>query len=119
MEHIIAKYTKPREYYPPEDQPLELGPTEGCREAIKCLQMHCQLLKGSTSKEVLEVFYQEVGIRLIAYVHYPVVSACHSYAPTQNPAETPQATNHLAERRLPSYRGLERISHVYHVLARP
>ena len=30
--------------------------------------MHCQLLKGSTSKEVLEVFYQEVGIRLIAYV---------------------------------------------------
>ncbi|EKM56816.1 uncharacterized protein PHACADRAFT_118808 [Phanerochaete carnosa HHB-10118-sp] len=66
VEHIITKHTKPREYYPPEDQPLELGPTEGCREAIKCLQMHCQLLKGSTSKEVLEVFYQEIGIRLIA-----------------------------------------------------
>ncbi|KAH9889572.1 exocyst complex component Sec10-like protein [Cubamyces lactineus] len=66
VEHIIQKLTKPREYYPPEDSPLELGPTEGCREAIKCLQMHCQLLKGSTSKEVLEVFYQEVGIRLIA-----------------------------------------------------
>ena len=68
VEYIIAKYTKPREYYPPEDQPLELGPTEGCTEAIKCLQMHCQLLRGSTSKEVLEVFYQEIGIRLIAYV---------------------------------------------------
>ena len=66
VEHIIAKHTGPREYYPPDDQPLELGPTEGCREAIKCLQMHCQLLKGSTSKEVLEVFYQEIGIRLIA-----------------------------------------------------
>ncbi|EIW53768.1 uncharacterized protein TRAVEDRAFT_52892 [Trametes versicolor FP-101664 SS1] len=66
VEHIILKLTKPREYYPPEDSPMELGPTEGCREAIKCLQMHCQLLKGSTSKEVLEVFYQEVGIRLIA-----------------------------------------------------
>ncbi|KAI0759399.1 exocyst complex component Sec10-like protein [Trametes elegans] len=66
VEHIIQKLTKPREYYPPEDSPLELGPTEGCREAIKCLQMHCQLLRGSTSKEVLEVFYQEVGIRLIA-----------------------------------------------------
>ncbi|KAI0824477.1 exocyst complex component Sec10-like protein [Trametes gibbosa] len=66
VEHIIQKLTKPREYYPPEDSPLELGPTAGCREAIKCLQMHCQLLKGSTSKEVLEVFYQEVGIRLIA-----------------------------------------------------
>ena len=68
VEHIIAKHTKPREYYPPDDQPLELGPTVGCREAIKCLQTHCQLLKGSTSKEVLEVFYQEIGIRLIAQV---------------------------------------------------
>ncbi|KAI0665376.1 exocyst complex component Sec10-domain-containing protein [Trametes maxima] len=66
VEHIITKLTKPRKYYPPENSPLELGPTEGCKEAIKCLQMHCQLLKGSTSKEVLEVFYQEVGIRLIA-----------------------------------------------------
>ena len=35
--------------------------------------MHCQLLKGSTSKEVLEVFYQEVGIRLIAYVNRRMV----------------------------------------------
>ncbi|OCH87584.1 hypothetical protein OBBRIDRAFT_889675 [Obba rivulosa] len=66
VEHIILKLTKPREYYPLEDAPLELGPTQGCTEAIKCLQMHCQLLKGSTSKEVLEVFYQEIGIRLIA-----------------------------------------------------
>lgn len=47
---------------------MDLGPTEGCREAIACLEMHCNLLKGSTSKEVLEVFYQEVGIRLQQYV---------------------------------------------------
>ena len=60
--------TKPREYYPPEDAPLDLGPTKGCTDAIKCLEMHCKLLKGSTSREVLEVFYQEVGIRLIGYV---------------------------------------------------
>ena len=68
MEHIILTRTKPREYYPPEDTPLDLGPTKGCTEAIKCLEMHCKLLRGSTSKEVLEVFYQEVGIRLIACV---------------------------------------------------
>jgi recyclin-1 len=49
-----------------EGVPLELGPTPGCREAIACLETHCKLLKGSTSKEVLEVFYQEVGIRLHA-----------------------------------------------------
>ncbi|KAJ6620768.1 exocyst complex component Sec10-like protein [Mycena sp. CBHHK59/15] len=66
VEHIILTFTQPREYYPPEDTPLDLGPTKGCTEAIKCLEMHCKLLKGSTSKEVLEVFYQEVGIRLIA-----------------------------------------------------
>ncbi|EJU01596.1 hypothetical protein DACRYDRAFT_89279 [Dacryopinax primogenitus] len=64
VEHIIWSRTGPREYYPPEGPPLELGPTEGCREAIQCLEMHCKLLKGSTSKDVLEVFYQEVGIRL-------------------------------------------------------
>ncbi|KAJ7164689.1 exocyst complex component Sec10-domain-containing protein [Mycena crocata] len=66
VEHIILTLTQPREYYPPEDDPMDLGPTKGCTEAIKCLEMHCKLLKGSTSKEVLEVFYQEVGIRLIA-----------------------------------------------------
>ncbi|KAI0077568.1 hypothetical protein K474DRAFT_1595715 [Panus rudis PR-1116 ss-1] len=66
VDHIIMRLTKPREYYPPDDAHLDLGPTEGCKAAIKCLEMHCRLLKGSTSKEVLEVFYQEIGIRLIA-----------------------------------------------------
>ncbi|KAH0831046.1 exocyst complex component Sec10-domain-containing protein [Lanmaoa asiatica] len=66
VDHIIQTLTKPRAYYPPEDAPLDLRPTEGCREAIRCLEMHCKLLKGSTSREVLEVFYQEVGIRLLA-----------------------------------------------------
>ncbi|KAH9914140.1 exocyst complex component Sec10-like protein [Fomitopsis serialis] len=66
VEHIIMKLTGPRAYYPHEGSPLELGPSKGCVEAIQCLKMHCQLLKGSTSKEVLEVFYQEIGIRLIA-----------------------------------------------------
>ncbi|THV02232.1 hypothetical protein K435DRAFT_836576 [Dendrothele bispora CBS 962.96] len=66
VDHIIQRLTKPREYYPPENVDLELGPTDGCKEAIRCLEVHCKLLKGSTSKEVLEVFHQEVGIRLIA-----------------------------------------------------
>nr|GAT58766.1 predicted protein [Mycena chlorophos] len=66
VEHIILTLTQPREYYPVDDSMTDLGATKGCTEAIKCLDMHCKLLKGSTSKEVLEVFYQEVGIRLIA-----------------------------------------------------
>ena len=66
VEHIILTRTQAREYYPPEDAPLELGATKGCTESIECLQKHCALLKDSTSKDVLEVFYQEVGFRLIA-----------------------------------------------------
>jgi recyclin-1 len=68
VEHIIITLTRAREYYPPEDAPLELRPTTGCIEAIHCLEKHCRLLKGSTSKEVLEVFYQEIGLRFIGYV---------------------------------------------------
>ncbi|CAE7227884.1 unnamed protein product [Rhizoctonia solani] len=66
VEHIIISRTGPRVYYPDPGVPLELGPTKGCQDAIACLEMHCKLLKGSTSKEVLEVFYQEIGIRLNA-----------------------------------------------------
>ncbi|KAG8757442.1 F-box protein: endocytic membrane traffic, recycling ReCYcling 1 [Ceratobasidium sp. 423] len=66
VEHIIITRTGPRVYYPDPAVPLELGPTKGCQDAIACLEMHCKLLKGSTSKEVLEVFYQEIGIRLNA-----------------------------------------------------
>ncbi|KAH8079635.1 exocyst complex component Sec10-domain-containing protein [Filobasidium floriforme] len=64
VEHIIQTRTQPGEYCPSPDQNPELGPTKACVDAITCLEVHCKLLKGSTSKEVLEVFYQEVGLRL-------------------------------------------------------
>lgn len=66
VEHIILTRTQAREYYPPEDAPLDLGATKGCIEAIKCLEKHCALVRDTTSKDVLEVFYQEIGFRLIA-----------------------------------------------------
>jgi len=68
VEHIILTRTSAREYYPEDGTSLDLHPTKGCREAIACLEKHCNLLRGSTSKEVLEVFYQEVGIRLQAII---------------------------------------------------
>jgi recyclin-1 len=64
IEHTIQTRTGAREYYPVEGSTLDLQPTIGCREAIACLRTHCELLKGSTTKEVLEVFHQEIGIRL-------------------------------------------------------
>lgn len=66
VEHIIQTETLPGQYCPPAGKDLELGPTKSCQDAIKCLDMHCTLTKGSATKEVLEVFYQEVGIRLQA-----------------------------------------------------
>lgn len=68
VDHIIQTRTAPREYYPAEGSTLDLQPTIGCREAIACLTTHCDLLKGSTTKEVLEVFHQEIGIRLHGWV---------------------------------------------------
>lgn len=68
VEHLIQTHTPPRAYSPPDDGgALDLGPTLGCTKSIKCLQTHCTLLKGSTTREVLEVFYAEVGLRLIGY----------------------------------------------------
>ncbi|KAH7101737.1 exocyst complex component Sec10-like protein [Auriculariales sp. MPI-PUGE-AT-0066] len=68
VEHIIMSRSGPREYYPEDGAPMDLKPTKACQEAIACLQVHCRLLRGSTSKDVLEVFYQEIGIRLHAIV---------------------------------------------------
>lgn len=107
VEHIILTLTKAREYYPPEDAPLELGPTRGCEEAIRCLENHCKLLKGSTSKEVLEVFYQEIGLRLIGYVSFfsAVLGVKYFFLKniyltpcSKDFAKTHQAPDHFTER---------------------
>jgi recyclin-1 len=67
VEHVMWSRTTGREYCPPEDTVLaELGPTTGCKGVIDCLDMHCRVVRGSTSREVLEVFYVEVGMRLHA-----------------------------------------------------
>lgn len=63
-EHLIVTRQAPGDYYPDKNKDLELGPSRACREAVDCLKTHCKMLVGSTDKNVLEVFYQEVGIRL-------------------------------------------------------
>lgn len=40
------------------------GPTKAAEAVVDCLRSHCQMLKGSTDKAILEVFHQEVGLRL-------------------------------------------------------
>ncbi|KAG0143716.1 hypothetical protein CROQUDRAFT_48442 [Cronartium quercuum f. sp. fusiforme G11] len=49
-----------------EAQRAELEPTPACRAVIDCLDRHCSLLQGSgrADKQMMELFYQEVGLRL-------------------------------------------------------
>lgn len=40
------------------------GPTRAAVAVVACLRSHCNMLKGSTDKAILEVFHQEVALRL-------------------------------------------------------
>ncbi|KAK4704534.1 recyclin-1, partial [Phenoliferia sp. Uapishka_3] len=64
VEHIIFTHQGLRDFSPPDDADLDLQATAACQEAIDVLTTHCNMLKGSTDKQILEVFHQEVGIRL-------------------------------------------------------
>ncbi|BGO99805.1 Recyclin-1 [Rhodotorula toruloides] len=64
VEHVITSRQGIRDYTPDESEDLDLQPTRACKDAIQVLSKHCDMLKGSTDKQILEVFNQEVGIRL-------------------------------------------------------
>lgn len=64
-EQIITTHQDPRDYYPEPGKDMDLGnPTPACSEAVHCLQTHCRLLVGCADKSILEVFWQEIGLRL-------------------------------------------------------
>lgn len=87
-EHIITTRQEVKDYYPElaenrrasarggasgggsaekkdVTQDLDLGrPTPACSEALLCLTTHCRLLIGCADKSILEVFWQEIGLRL-------------------------------------------------------
>lgn len=68
VEHIITTRQGVDDFNPPAGADLDLQASTACREVIECLNHHCGMLKGSTDKQILEVFHQEVGIRLHGYV---------------------------------------------------
>ncbi|GAA5865734.1 hypothetical protein JCM1840_003237 [Sporobolomyces johnsonii] len=64
VEHVVTSQQGARDFAPDESADLDLRPTKACRDVIETLRKHCDMLKGSTDKQILEVFTQEVGIRL-------------------------------------------------------
>lgn len=86
VEHIIYNHQGLRDFSPPEGIDLDLYPTKTCREAIDVLVTHCDMLKGNTDKQILEVFHQEVGIRLFGFVSFSFSSPSSFASPLPFPS---------------------------------
>ena len=63
-EHLLVSKQEPTDYCPAEGDAMDLQPTTACKSVVHCLQTHCDMLKGNTDKQILEVFYVEIGLRL-------------------------------------------------------
>jgi recyclin-1 len=67
VEYICATIQKPEDFNPPlfaDGKPVDIGPSEAARKVVEVVQGHVGMLVGSTDKNVLDVFNQEVGVRL-------------------------------------------------------
>ncbi|KAF9118148.1 F-box protein: endocytic membrane traffic, recycling ReCYcling 1 [Mortierella sp. 14UC] len=62
--YILATMQLPTDFNPEEGTDIELQPTNACREAVTCLTTHTKMLIGCTDKHTLDVFFQELGLRL-------------------------------------------------------
>ena len=64
---ILVTTQKPTDYKPwlvlGKEDHLDLSPTETAVAVVTCLSTHTDLLRGCADKGILDVFFQEVGIR--------------------------------------------------------
>ena len=71
VEYVCATVQKPEDFNPEAaavkdktDDLMEIGPSETARRVVGIVGQHTQMLVGSTDKQMLDVFNQEVGMRL-------------------------------------------------------
>ena len=71
VEYVCATFQKPEDFNPEAaagndraDDLKEIGPSETARKVVDIVGQHTQMLVGSTDKQMLDVFNQEVGMRL-------------------------------------------------------
>lgn len=76
-EHLLTTQQDPTDYCPTDIDAMDLQATPACRSVVQCLKVHCDMLKGNTDKQILEVFYVEIGLRLHGYVTEIAVSVPH------------------------------------------
>lgn len=69
VEYVCATVQQPSDYNPPpvatgKPQDFDIGPTKCAEQVIDIVSSHTKMLTGSTDKNMLDVFNQEVGLRL-------------------------------------------------------
>lgn len=69
VEYLCATFQKPTDYSPVpgvngKGMDFDIGPTEAAKLVVKLVESHTKMLTGSTDKNMLDVFNQEVGLRL-------------------------------------------------------
>jgi len=69
VEYICATTQLPTDYNPlastnGKPQDFDIGPTKAAQQVVELVESHTKMLTGSTDKNMLDVFNQEVGLRL-------------------------------------------------------
>jgi recyclin-1 len=69
VEYICATTQLPTDYNPPpssdgKSAEIDIGPTKAAEQVVNLVESHTKMLIGSTDKTMLDVFNQEVGLRL-------------------------------------------------------
>ncbi|KAI9020464.1 exocyst complex component Sec10-domain-containing protein [Hyaloraphidium curvatum] len=69
IEYILrTEQVVPEDYNPHPNVPLDLTPTKACGKVVAILYAHTRMIRGTTDKHILDVFFQEVGIRFHAII---------------------------------------------------
>ena len=69
VEYLCSTLQKPTDYNPLDPGPgkpmdFDIGPTAAAKQVVSLVESHTKMLNGSTDKNTLDVFNQEVGLRL-------------------------------------------------------
>ncbi|RDL41322.1 uncharacterized protein BP5553_01301 [Venustampulla echinocandica] len=69
VEYICSTFQLPTDYQPVaapngKAQDFDIGPTKAAKQVVEVVESHTKMLVGSTDKNMLDVFNQEVGLRL-------------------------------------------------------
>lgn len=64
IEYILRnEQVVPEDFSPSASSAMDLTPTKACKKVVAMLYAHTRMIKGTTDKHILDIFFQEVGVR--------------------------------------------------------